>query len=116
MGDLFKFDGRINRGTYWKYTIFVVVGYLIAAFLWAASADSFTGEPGGIMMMLAVVVWLALLPLSLSISIRRWHDLNKSGWWIFISLVPFVGGLYALVMTGFVAGTPGQNQYGTAPI
>ena len=51
----------------------------------------------------------------LSFSVRRWHDLGKSGWWVFISLIPILGGLYALVMQGFVAGEPGPNQYGPAP-
>ena len=61
---------------------------------------------------------LALIVISLrelSISVRRWHDLNKSGWWVFISLIPIVGGLYALVMQGFVPGDQGDNSFGPAP-
>lgn len=113
MGEMFKFDGRIGRGTYWKYYVILLVGYLISAFFWAASIDSITGEPRGGMMMLAILVWLALIPLSLSASIRRWHDLDKSGWWMLISLVPFIGVLYAFVMTGFIAGDNGPNRYGS---
>lgn len=112
MGELFSFEGRINRGTFWKYYAILLVGYVLAAFLWAASIDTYTGEPSGGMMLLAVVVWLALLPISLSMNIRRWHDLDKSGWWMLIVLVPFIGALYAFIMTGFVAGTPGPNSYG----
>lgn len=112
MGDLFSFEGRINRGTLWKYIILLIIGYVIASFFWAASIDTFTGEPGGFMMILAILIWLAMIPLNLSMCVRRWHDLDKSGWWILIGLVPFIGGLYSFVMLGFVAGTDGRNSYG----
>ena len=112
MGDLIRFDGRMNRGTYWKYTLGMVAAYFVAMLLWVGSADEYTGEPGGVLMFLGVVVWLAMIPISISANIRRWHDHNKSGWWMFISLVPFIGGLYALVMCLFVSGTPGPNTYG----
>lgn len=112
MGDLISFEGRINRGTFWKYTLLLAIGYIISAFFWAGSIDSVTGEVSGGMMFIAIIIWLALFPFSVSISVRRWHDLDKSGWWMFISLVPFVGALYAFVMTGFVAGTDGPNSYG----
>lgn len=48
----------------------------------------------------------------LAIQIKRWHDRGKSGSWIFINLVPCIGGIIALVETGFTRGDFGPNQYG----
>ena len=57
-----------------------------------------------------------LLPLSwwvsLAISVKRWHDRGKSGWWVLIGFIPIIGGLWALIETGFLGGDPGPNQYG----
>lgn len=64
-------------------------------------------------MLLAV---LALIWPSLAIQAKRWHDQDRSAWWILIGLVPFVGGLIALVMCGFIQGTPGPNRFGAGPM
>ena len=41
---------------------------------------------------------------------RRLHDTGRSGWWLFIGLVPFVGPIVVLIFT-LHGGTPGPNQY-----
>jgi uncharacterized membrane protein YhaH (DUF805 family) len=64
-----------------------------------------------IMGLLALVI---LWP-SLAVSVKRWHDVDKSGWWVLIGLVPAIGGLIALVFNGFIAGTPGPNRFGSPP-
>lgn len=61
--------------------------------------------------MLGVIL---VIPLSISLDVRRLHDLNKSGWWILLGFVPFAGLLLA-IYTLFVPGTPGPNTYG-APV
>ena len=48
--------------------------------------------------------------------IKRWHDINKSGLWCFINLIPCVGPLWALIELGFQRGTKGPNGYGDDPI
>ena len=62
-----------------------------------------------------MIVMLLLLWPALAILAKRWHDVDKSAWWILIALVPVVGGLIALVFNGFIAGTPGANRFGPAP-
>ncbi len=47
--------------------------------------------------------------------VKRWHDRDKSGWWVLIVLVPLIGQIWALVVTGFLAGTPGPNRFGADP-
>lgn len=48
--------------------------------------------------------------------IKRWHDLDKSGWWVLINFIPIVGGLWCLVECGFLKGTVGPNRFGPDPL
>lgn len=107
LSQFFSFDGRIRRITIWINGVVNVVIYLILLAI-SASSNS-TG--------VALVAFLGFIVLSirvLSLSVRRWHDLDKSGWMVLISLVPIVG-LYAVFMLGFKSGDLGPNQYGAAP-
>lgn len=61
------------------------------------------------------LIGLVLWVIGISISVRRWHDLNKSGWWVLINLIPFFGWIYSLIMLGFMSGDRGPNQYGPPP-
>lgn len=68
------------------------------------------GIPG----ILLGLYWLATFIPSLAVSVRRMHDQDKSGWWILISLVPLIGGIWLLVLY-FMDGTPGPNRFGPDP-
>ena len=110
---LFAFDGRINRGKFWlgfgiSWGLVIIVGGIVGGIAYAI-------EPAlGFLVfaaVYAVIVWIGL-----AISIKRWHDRDKSGWWILIGFVPVIGGLWALIETGFLPGTVGDNQYGVDPL
>ena len=60
------------------------------------------------------LIMLGLLIPSLAVSIRRLHDTNRSGWWILIGLIPFLGAL-VLIVFYLLDGTPGPNKYGPDP-
>ncbi len=62
------------------------------------------------------LIFLLIIWPALAISVKRWHDRDKSGWWVLIGLVPLIGGLWALIETGFLPGTEGDNQYGPDPL
>ncbi|MEO8672955.1 MAG: DUF805 domain-containing protein [Tahibacter sp.] len=121
---LFSFDGRVGRGVYWGF--FVVMMVLMCVILGAtlmpmyaamsSGADPATApQGGGVMGMIGGLLGLAMIWPGLAISAKRWHDVDKSAWWILIGLVPAVGGIIALVFNGFVAGTPGPNRFGNPP-
>ncbi|MFZ2235575.1 MAG: DUF805 domain-containing protein [Dokdonella sp.] len=114
---LFSFEGRVGRGPYWMFTIMMlaVLGGLFGLSMTAmvsaenpADASAMTSMP--MMIAMLVLIWPAL-----AIQAKRWHDVDKSAWWILIGLVPVVGGLIALVFNGFIAGTPGSNRFGPSP-
>jgi uncharacterized membrane protein YhaH (DUF805 family) len=63
---------------------------------------------------LLVIYALAILVPSLAVQVRRFHDQDKSGWFILLGFIPAVGGLIVLVFM-CLPGTPGSNQYGPDP-
>lgn len=53
---------------------------------------------------------------SLALQVKRWHDRDKSAWWLLMNFVPFIGAIWVLVECGFLRGTEGQNSYGPDPL
>ena len=63
---------------------------------------------------LANIYSLAVLIPGLAVAVRRLHDTNRSGWWLFIGLVPLIGAIILLVFM-VQDSQPGENQYGPNP-
>jgi uncharacterized membrane protein YhaH (DUF805 family) len=99
--------GRASRPAFWWFALFAFLVFLVAEIVFGLILK---GWFGGLLMF---VVWLALLLPSLSVAVRRMHDQDKSGWWLWLGLIPFVGGIILLVFY-CLPGTPGPNQYGSA--
>ncbi len=62
-----------------------------------------------------VIYWiyaLAVITPGIAVTIRRLHDVGKSGWWYFILLIPLLGGIWLLVLL-CTEGNPGENSYGS---
>lgn len=111
---LLSFEGRIGRAPYWIFTLVVVVVFVALSVFGATSSmatDAAAGETPH-MPILVIILGLLLIWPMLAVQAKRWHDVDKSAWWILIGLVPAVGGLIALVFNGFIAGTPGPNRFG----
>jgi uncharacterized membrane protein YhaH (DUF805 family) len=101
-----QFDGRAGRAEYWW---FFLANLLISVAL------NVLGRAADLFVFVGWLVSLALLVPALAVAVRRLHDTSRSGWWLLIVLVPFVGWIVLIV---FLAseGTPGSNEYGvTAP-
>jgi uncharacterized membrane protein YhaH (DUF805 family) len=120
---LFSFQGRIGRMPFWLASLGVIVAFTVVYALifgaMIASAGMSEGGSGGgamgsVMSIVGLVVSLVCLWIGLAVQAKRWHDQDKSAWWILINLVPAVGGLIALVMCGFLEGTKGPNRFGAA--
>lgn len=108
MGGYIKFDGRIRRMGWW---IASIVTAIISSVVNAIrDSDSFWLITF-VFAIIALLIWV----FEISLSVRRWHDLNKSGWWVLINLIPILGWIYSLVMLGFMPGDKDSNQYGPPP-
>ncbi len=113
---LFSAQGRIRRSEYWLWGI----GSTIAAFIVLAIVGIVLGgrdmhHPSVIFSLVYVVLMVVLFWTGINLQIKRWHDRDKSGWWVFIAFVPIIGGIWALVECGFLDGTQGPNKYGPSP-
>jgi len=107
-----EFNGRSRRKEYWIYTLYNIVIYMVlylAGFVTLLRSSIYMVFFG-----LAFVYALAVLVPSLSVCVRRLHDIDKSGWFILIGLIPAVGGIILLVLL-CLDGTPGDNRYGPSP-
>ncbi len=110
-GILFSFSGRIPRRTFWGASL-SVIGIFYAAM---CGAMAVLGENSGAFMGLIILLYIPMIWCMLAIQCKRWHDLDKSGWWYFISWIPFVGSIWFLIETGCLRGTFGLNRYGEDP-
>src|SRR5262245_60667493 len=81
-----KFDGRAPRSEFWYWILFVVILQIIAQIV-----DALIGIPA-----LEAIVSLGLLLPGISVSIRRLHDIDRTGWWILLSLT-IIGSILLIV-------------------
>lgn len=81
------FDGRASRAEYWYFFFFMLL---------AVTAAQFVGDN------ISAVVAIGLALPHISVEIRRLHDINKSGWWIILKLIPIANLLllYWLIIRG----------------
>lgn len=99
------FNGRAGRAEYWMFFLF---NFVISVVLNILSRTTHSG----IFLILSVLYGLAVLIPGLAVAVRRLHDTNRTGWWIFIALIPFVGAIWLIVLLA-LEGSAGSNQYGS---
>jgi uncharacterized membrane protein YhaH (DUF805 family) len=105
-----RFSGRSSRSEYWFWVLFVVIVGGIAAVL-----DAFL-FPGSVYVGLIRLVWtLAVFLPGIAVSVRRLHDINKSGWWYLLILIPLVGWII-LIVWACRSGDEGDNRFGANPL
>ncbi len=114
------FSGRSRRKEYWMFTLLsVIVSIVLVGLMVSGMNMGETGEPEmGVLAYLAVgllAIWgLGSLIPSLAVQVRRFHDQDKSGWFILLGFIPYIGGLIVLVFM-CIEGTKGPNRFGDDP-
>jgi uncharacterized membrane protein YhaH (DUF805 family) len=105
------FEGRARRSEYWFFVLFYFIIVVVLAVL-----DGMFGnlnEATGYGLLSGIFILAMIIP-SISVTIRRLHDTDRSGWWWLIFFIPLIGAIVMLVFT-VTEGTSGQNQYGPDP-
>ena len=102
---LFSLRGRIPRRTFWLWG---VLGML----LFSVIAGLLLGIAGVSPRLAEAIPNLLIIWPGLAISVKRWHDRDKSGWWVLINLIPVIGFFWALIENGCLRGSVGPNRYG----
>lgn len=107
-----SFKGRIPRRQYWGAQGIWTGLALIYQFIVAALESAKNTE------LLMYLSWGAMIPFILSLlalQIKRWHDRGRSGAFLLVNLIPYIGGIWAFVECGCMRGTEGTNEYGDDP-
>ena len=104
------FSGRSRRTEYWVFTLINLAFAFGLGFVDGLAGLAGEGGYGPLGGLYALAV---LIP-SFAVGVRRLHDINRSGWWLLIMIVPLIG---AIVLIVFLASDsqPGSNQYGPNP-
>lgn len=105
------FKGRARRQEFWMFLLFHMI-ILFVLGLFGGIITTLLDSPIGVFPM--VMYSLAMIVPSLAVVVRRLHDQNKSGWMYFIAFIPFIGGIWLLVLL-CTEGTRGDNMYGPDP-
>jgi uncharacterized membrane protein YhaH (DUF805 family) len=99
------FSGRARRKEYWMFHLFVFLSFVPLGII-ATFIEGF--------FWVFLLYYLGLVLPATAVLVRRLHDIDKSAWWLLITLVPLVGPIWLFVLT-VLDGTPGDNQYGANP-
>ncbi len=98
-----NFNGRISRRQYWMFALYsVLISFALNIVIMILP----------FLAVLSLIYALALLVPSFSLIIRRLHDINLSGWFLLISIVPVLGAL-ALLFLLCMPSDKGENKFGT---
>lgn len=113
------FSGRSRRKEYWMFALLQLIiviglGGVVAAVAASMGAQDTSSALMTSVLFLILIVMLALIVPSIAVTVRRFHDQNKSGWFYLLALIPYAGGLILLIFMLF-EGTRGSNRFGPDP-
>jgi uncharacterized membrane protein YhaH (DUF805 family) len=108
------FAGRASRAEFWRWVVVFVLLTLITRMidgaLFASSIhESFYGDDAR--RPLTSIIILALLLPNIALAVRRLHDIGRSGWWLLLMVIPFIGPL-VLLYWYVQPSEDGPNQFG----
>lgn len=105
-----NFNGRAQRSAYWYWVLFSLLVYAVAAGL-----DRVLFETGEMAVTpLNGLAYLALFLPTLALAVRRFHDMDRTGWWVLLGFTG-IGGLI-LIIWFCQPGTRGPNRFGPDPL
>lgn len=107
-----QFSGRSRRKEFWLFYLFVTIATVLLTFI-DISLDMFDPDSG--FGLLSSIFTLAIIVPSITVSVRRLHDTDRSGWWLLLGLIPLLGTIVLLVFW-CLGGTPGWNRFGEDPL
>lgn len=106
-----EFSGRSRRREFWGFALICVLVGIALVFVDVAMGMY---QPESGLGLLSGIFTLALLVPSVAVTVRRLHDIDRSGWWYLIGFIPLLGGIVLLVFS-LRDGTSGSNRFGESP-
>lgn len=114
-----NFKGRARRSEYWYFVLFNLIFAFIAMGLdnLIGSTFTFDSSAGVIDLPYGYIYLLYLLAIiipGLAVTVRRLHDVGKSGWFYFIIFIPLIGAIWLLILS-LTDSQFGENKWGPNP-
>ncbi len=111
---IFSFKGRMNRLKYFLNSFLPILILFIGILpLLITTKEGSTANPVfSIIMFVSVIIALWI---GLAIQVKRWHDLDQSGWWVLLGIIPYVN-VIMIIILWFAKGTVGSNRFGLDPL
>jgi uncharacterized membrane protein YhaH (DUF805 family) len=109
--NLFSFKGRARRKEYFLSSIVLFLTIIMFMSFFKSIGEIVHSSLYSILFIAFVV---AVLVSELALTVRRIHDVGRSGWFIFILLIPIIGWIWGLILT-LSEGDGGKNKYGLDP-
>ena len=106
------FNGRSRRKEYWMFLLGVLIVAIVLGII--EGVLGLNGMVAGVYGPLTLLLVLALIVPGIAVQVRRFHDQDKSGWFVLLALIPFLGGLIVLVFM-CLGGTKGPYRFGPDP-
>ena len=100
------FKGRSQRKEYWMFTLFNLLAFFVLSIVGSVLGDQAE--------LLTGIYSLGVLLPSVAVTVRRLHDIGRSGWWALLMVVPVVGALI-LVIFALQDSQAEENEYGPNP-
>ncbi len=125
---LFSAQGRIGRARFWLGIVCLIGLDIVAGIILKVMSFALPGEVtedgsfhvSGAAAIPYIVIVFATLGLfvwsSICLNIKRYHDRGKSGVWLLVIFIPFIGSIWNFIETGCLRGTIGPNAYGPDPL
>ena len=110
LGQYVNFKGRACRREFWTFTLINFAIFIVLEIL-SSLGDS---SALGIFDIITILFGLAIFLPSLSVQVRRLHDIGKSGLWVLINIVPLIG-LIVIIVFCVRDSDPETNDYGPNP-
>jgi uncharacterized membrane protein YhaH (DUF805 family) len=110
------FSGRARRKEFWMFILFHIIFLTVANILDRALGTTFNLFEGdhGFRGWIYLIYGMALFVPGLAVTIRRLHDIGKSGWKLLIGLIPLVGAIIILIWN-CKNSQAGENKWGLNP-
>jgi uncharacterized membrane protein YhaH (DUF805 family) len=127
---LFSFEGRIGRKSLWGVVFLLVLFNIGNSFITYGFVSRLSEEQFIALLFVETVMAILLDWCSIATYVKRWHDRDKSGWWVLLIVITMVdslplislptlvavigsiGWLWTLIECGFLPGSYGENKYG----
>lgn len=110
-----SFDGRATRGEYWYFYLFCMLvaigGAIIGGILGALLSGVDSDVALGLVVIVYCIIALGMICPGISVLVRRLHDTGRSGWWYWLALIPYVGGIVIFIFT-LLGSQEHDNEYG----